>query len=63
LYIGETQIAELVDLAEQATDAQLGTVFAAPRDHHAEFSWVFSVKLKQLMQEFCGGDLEAPRGR
>lgn len=63
LYVGEAQLAELVVQAEQAAEAQLGTVFQMPLDPDAEYLRVFGVKLKQLMKEPCGGDLEAPRGR
>jgi hypothetical protein len=57
------QLAEIVVRAEQAAEAQLCTVFQMPIQQAAEFSRVFAVKLKQLMKEPCGGDLEAPRGR
>jgi hypothetical protein len=57
------QLAEIVVRAEQAAEDQLCTVFQMPRHQPAEFSHVFAVKLKQLMKEPCGGDLEAPRGR
>jgi|ERR1700732_726826 hypothetical protein len=63
IYVGEVQLAEIVVRAEQAAEDQLCTVFQMPRHQPAEFSHVFAVKLKQLMKEPCGGDLEAPRGR
>lgn len=63
MYVGEPQLADIVARAEQAAEAQLATVFQLPLDHDVEFFHVFAAKLKQLMKEPCGGDLEAPRGR
>lgn len=63
LYVGEIQLADIVDRAEQAAQAQLRTVFQLRLDQQAEFERVFAVKLKQFMKEPCGGDLEAPRIR
>jgi hypothetical protein len=63
MYVGETQLADIVVRAEQAAEAQLSRVIQMPLDHQVEFSHVFAIKLKQLMKEPCGGDLEAPRGR
>jgi len=63
LYLGDTQVANLVEDAEEAASAQLRTTFQMPLDQRAEFSRVFAIKLKQLMKEPCGGDLEAPRAR
>jgi hypothetical protein len=62
MYVGETQLVDIVMRAEQAAEAQLSTVFQIPLDHYVEFSHVFAAKLKQLMKAPCGGDLEAPRG-
>jgi hypothetical protein len=62
LYVGEMQLAEIIVRAEQAAEAHLCTVFQMPLHQTAEFSNVFAIKLKQLMKEPCGGDLEAPRG-
>jgi hypothetical protein len=62
IYVGEMQLTEIVVRAEQAAEAQLCTVFQMPVQQAAEFSHAFAVKLKQLMKEPCGGDLEAPRG-
>ena len=63
LYVGERQLGEIAARAEQAAKAQISTVFQMPLEPDAEFSRVFAVKLKQLMKDPCGGDLEAPRGR
>jgi len=63
MYVGEIQLADILARAEQAAEAQLSTVFQLPLDRQGEFSRAFAVKLKQLMKEPCGGDLEAPRGR
>ena len=63
MYAGETRLVDIILQAEQAAEAQLCTVFQMPLEQHAEFSRVFAVKLKQLMRESCGGDLEAPRIR
>lgn len=62
LYASEMQLAEIIGRAEQAAEALLSTVFQMPIHQTAEFSSVFAIKLKQLMKEPCGGDLEAPRG-
>ena len=63
LYVGDIQLADIVDRAEQAAQAQLCRVFQLPLDQQAEFARVFAVKLKQFMKEPCGGDLDAPRVR
>lgn len=63
MYVGEAQLAAFAVRAEQAAEAQLSTIYQIPLDRDGEFTRVFAVKLKQLLREPCGGDLEAPRVR